>query len=147
LWRSASATPRYARAAKDFVHPIPKGLLKAGSLRFGQIVERVERPLMPQELTRPSRRLIERTPAKTKVFVHCRGRFQRATIANYSHDGAQLEGTFGLFKYDPVSIELPSGLKVPGKVEWSLGGQTGIAFAERLAETHPAIIELARKAT
>lgn len=102
---------------------------------------------MPQELTKPGRRQFERTPAKAQVFVHCRGRFQRAKIANYSQVGLQLEGTFGLFKHDLVLIELTSGVRVTGKVEWSLGGQTGIVFSEHLATSHPAMVELARKAT
>jgi len=102
---------------------------------------------MPQEPTTPGRRQFERTPAKAQVFVHCRGRFQRAKIANYSQVGLQLEGTFGLFKHDPVLIELASGARVTGKVEWSLGGRTGIVFSEPLATSHPAMEELARKAT
>ena len=79
-------------------------------------------------------------------MVHCRGRFQRARIADYSQAGMQLEGTFGLIPSDRVVIELLSGTCVPGKVEWSLGGQTGIAFSERLDASHAAMVELARKA-
>jgi hypothetical protein len=102
---------------------------------------------MTQEFAAPGRRQFERTLTKAQVFVHCRGRFQRATIANYSQVGLQLEGTFGLFKHDLVQIELTSGVRVTGKVEWSLGGQTGIVFSEPLAASHPAMVELARKAT
>jgi hypothetical protein len=101
---------------------------------------------MSQELTKSCRRRIERAPVRVQVLVHCRGRFQRAKIADYSHVGLQLEGTFGLIPRDPVLIELVSGVRVPGKVEWSLGGQTGIAFSERLETSHPAMVELARKA-
>jgi hypothetical protein len=60
--------------------------------------------------------------------------------------GAQLEGTFGLIPTDLVTIELLSGVRVPGKVEWSLGGQTGVAFSEPLDPTHPAMAELAGQA-
>jgi hypothetical protein len=59
--------------------------------------------------------------------------------------GLQLEGTFGLIPTDPVQIELASGVRVPGKVEWSLGGQTGIVFSQPLEASHQAIEELARK--
>ena len=79
-------------------------------------------------------------------MVHCRGRFQRAKIADYSQLGLQLEGTFGLIPSDLVQIELISGVRVPGKVEWSLGCQTGIVYSERLEASHPAMVELARKA-
>jgi len=101
---------------------------------------------MSQEPTTSCRRTIERTSARAQVLVHCRGRFQRAKIADYSQAGLQLEGTFGLIPSDLVLIELISGVRVPGKVEWSLGGQTGIVFSERLETSHPAMVELARKA-
>jgi hypothetical protein len=101
---------------------------------------------MSQEPTTPSRRRIERTSARIQVLVHCRGRFQRARIADYSQVGLQLEGTFGLIPSDLVLVELISGIQVPGKVEWSLGGQTGIAFSKRLDASDPAMVELARKA-
>jgi hypothetical protein len=78
-------------------------------------------------------------------LVHCRGRFQRAKIADYSQMGLQLKGTFGLIPCDLVLIELISGVRVPGKVEWSFGGQTGIVFSERLEASHPAMVELAHK--
>ena len=102
---------------------------------------------MSQQPTTSCRRRSERTWARVQVLVHCRGRFQRAKIADYSQVGLQLEGTFGLIPGDLVLIELISGVRVPGKVEWSLGGQTGIAFSERLEVSHPAMVELARKAT
>lgn len=102
---------------------------------------------MSQELTTPGRRQFKRTSTKAHVFVHCRGRFQRAKIANCSQAGLQLEGTFGLIKHDPVLIELVSGVRVKGKVEWSLGGQTGVVFLEPLEASHPAMVELAHKAT
>lgn len=102
---------------------------------------------MSEELTRPGRRQSERTSVKIQVFVHCRGHFQRAKITDYSHAGLQLEGTFGLIRRDPVQIELVSGVRVPGKVEWSLGGQTGVIFSPPLEASHPAMVELARKAT
>jgi hypothetical protein len=60
--------------------------------------------------------------------------------------GLQLEGTFGLIPTDRVEIELMSGDRVPGKVEWSLGGQTGIVFSEPLDASHSAMVELARSA-
>jgi hypothetical protein len=100
---------------------------------------------MTQESTISCRRRIERTSARVQVLVHCRGRFQRAKVADYSQVGLQLEDTFGLIPSDLVLIELVSGVRVPGKVEWSLGGQTGIVFSERLKTSHPAMVELARK--
>jgi hypothetical protein len=101
---------------------------------------------MSQEPIASGRRKFERTATKVQVFVHCRGRFQRARIADYSQVGVQLEGTFGLIRRDLVQIELISGVRVPGRVEWSLGGQTGIVFSEPLDAKHPAMVELARKA-
>ncbi len=100
---------------------------------------------MPKMPDTPGRRQFERTPTKAHVLVHCGGRFQRARVANYSQVGLQLKDTFGLIRRDSVLIELISGVRVPGKVEWSLGGQTGIVFSEPLEASHPALVELARK--
>jgi hypothetical protein len=93
-----------------------------------------------------ARRQFDRNPVKANAFVHCGGRFQRAHIVDYSRGGLQLQGTFGLTKQDEIQVELISGLRISGKVVWSLGAQTGIVFSETLPETHPAIIELARRA-
>ena len=101
---------------------------------------------MPHESATSCRRTTERISAKVQVLVHCRGRFQRAKIADYSQMGLQLEGTFGLIPTDPVQIELASGLRVAGKVEWSLGGQTGVVFSELLESSHPAMLELVGRA-
>jgi hypothetical protein len=92
------------------------------------------------------RRQVQRNPVRAHAFAHARGRFQPATVVDYSHGGLQLEGTFGLFKLDPVQIEFISGIRVLGQVAWSLGGRAGIAFSEGLPATHPAIVELARRA-
>jgi hypothetical protein len=101
---------------------------------------------MSQERTISCRRRIERTSAKVQVLVHCRGHFQRAKIADYSEAGLQLDGTFGLIPTDRIQIELISGVRVPGKVEWSLGGRTGVVFSERLDESHPVMVEIAQQA-
>jgi hypothetical protein len=98
---------------------------------------------MSQQPVTSCRRKTERKSTKAQVLVHCRGRFQRARIVDYSQVGLQLEGTFGLIQTDLVAIELVSGVRVPGKVEWSLGGRTGVAFCEPLEETHEAMLELA----
>jgi hypothetical protein len=101
-----------------------------------------------QQATTPSmRRQFERRTVKANAFVHCQGRFQRAKVVDYSPGGLQLQGTFGLMKRDPIQIELLSGTRVLGQVAWTLGAHTGIAFAEALPTTHPALIELARKST
>lgn len=101
---------------------------------------------MQQSAPAPVRRQFERTPVKANVFVHQGARFQRAQIVDYSHGGLQLEGTFGLIKQDPIQVELISGVRISAKVAWSLGAHTGIVFPEALPATHPAIVELARRA-
>jgi hypothetical protein len=100
---------------------------------------------MSQVPTTSCRRKVERTSAKVQVLVHCRGRFQRAKISDYSQTGLRLEGTFGLIPTDVVEIEIASEVRVPGKVEWSLGGQTRVVFTERAEASHQAIEEVARK--
>jgi hypothetical protein len=92
------------------------------------------------------RRQFERRPVKANAIVHCRGQFQSATVIDYSAGGLRLEGTFGLIKTDPIQIEFISGARVPGRVSWSLGAQTGVLFAEPLQTGHPALTELARRA-
>jgi len=100
---------------------------------------------MSQRPLKSCRRKVERTSTRVQVLVHCRGRFQSAKIVDYSPVGLQLEGTFGLIPTDRVQIELMSGARLPGKVEWSLGGQTGVVFSEGLDAAHPAMQELGRK--
>ena len=100
-----------------------------------------------QEPTASSmRRQFERRALRANAFIHCRGRYQRAKVVDYSQDGLQLQGTFGLMKRDPILIELLSGTRVQGRVAWTLGAHTGVAFTEVLPESHPALAELARKA-
>jgi PilZ domain len=100
---------------------------------------------MQQASVATMRRQHERRPVKANAFVHCGGRFQRAKVVDYSQGGLQLEGTFGLMRRDTIQIELLSGTRVPGRVAWSLGAYTGIAFTEILPSTHPAMVELTRK--
>jgi hypothetical protein len=99
---------------------------------------------MSQDRTTSCRRKAERTSTKVQVLVHCGTRFQSATIVNYSPEGLQLAGTFGLIPTDRVQIELMSGARLSGKVEWSLGGQTGVIFSERLDPSDSTMAELAR---
>ena len=93
-----------------------------------------------------SGRQFERRPVTANAFVHCRGQFQPAKIVDYSAGGLRLEGTYGLIKRDLIEIELISGPRIPCRVAWSLGGQTGIVFSEPLPASHPALIELSRRA-
>ena len=88
-----------------------------------------------------------RHPVRAYAFVHCRGQFQSAKVIDYSNGGLQLEGTFGLIKTDPIQIEFFSGIRVLGRVAWSLGAQTGIVFFEPLPAGHPALVELLRRAS
>jgi len=90
-------------------------------------------------------RQFARTPVRANAFIHCRGQFQRAKVIDYSSGGLQLEGTFGLIKTDPIQIELISGARLPGRVAWSLGTQTGVVFSETLPSSHPAMVELSRR--
>jgi len=94
----------------------------------------------------PLRRQFQRTPVKANAFIHRGASFQRAHIIDYSQGGLQLEGTFGLFKQDRIQIELITGVRLSGKVAWSLGSHTGIVFSEQLPPAHPAIVELERRA-
>ncbi len=91
-------------------------------------------------------RQFQRGQVKASALVHCRGQFQTVKIVDYSAGGLRLEGTFGLIKHDPVQVELLSGIRIPGKVAWSLGAQSGVVFLTPLPEDDPALIELARRA-
>jgi hypothetical protein len=103
-------------------------------------------PVMQQSASAQARRQFDRAPVKANAFVHRGASFQRAQIVDYSQGGLQLEGTFGLVKQDPIQVELISGVRVTAKVAWSLGSHTGIVFPEPLPPSHPAMIELARRA-
>lgn len=89
-----------------------------------------------------SLRQCERHHIKLNALVHCRGQFQTAKVINFSAGGLQLEGTFGLIAADQIEIEFISGVRLPGRVAWSLGAQTGVVFLATLPPDHPAWIEL-----
>src|ERR1700674_4812337 len=101
---------------------------------------------MQQPASPDAHRQFERHPVKVHALIHCRGQFQSAKVIDYSNGGLQLEGTFGLIKTDAIEIELIFGIRVPGRVAWSLGCRTGIVFLESLPTDHPALIELLRRA-
>jgi hypothetical protein len=102
---------------------------------------------MQQSAGNPARRQFQRASVRATAFVHRGGTFQRAQIVDYSRGGLQLRGTFGLIKQDRIQVELISGVRVSAEVAWSLGSHTGIVFPEPLPPTHPAIVELARRAS
>jgi hypothetical protein len=93
-----------------------------------------------------ARRRFERISVKASAFIHRGNRFQHAQIVDFSRGGLLLSGTFGLINQDPVEVELISGVRICGRVAWSLGAYTGIAFSEKLEDTHPVMLELARRA-
>jgi hypothetical protein len=93
-----------------------------------------------------ARRQFERISVKASAFIHRGDRFQRAQIVDFSRGGLLLSGTFGLIDQDAVEVELISGVRICGRVAWSLGAYTGIAFSRMLEDTHPAMLELARRA-
>jgi len=102
---------------------------------------------MQQSASIPTGRRFERCPVKATAFIHRGESFQRAQIVDYSSGGLQLLGTFGLVRQDCIEVELMSGLRISAKVAWSLGSHTGVVFPEPLPPTHPAILELARRAS
>ena len=125
---------------------LPRRGIKINRVALRAIAPIIRVKAMQQTATAPIHRRFERTPLRANAFVHRGARFQRARIVDYSQGGLQLEGTFGLIRQDPIQIELISGVRVSGKVAWSLGAHTGIVFPEPLPPTHPAIVELARRA-
>jgi PilZ domain len=101
-------------------------------------------PMHPSAST-DARRQFDRRPARANAIVQCREQFQSARIIDCSTGGLQLEGTFGLIKGDPVQIEFVSGIRLSGRVAWSLGAQTGVVFSEPLPKDHPVFAELLRR--
>jgi len=91
-------------------------------------------------------RKFERAGVNANALLHCRGCFQTVRIVDYSQSGLQLARTFGLFKHDLVQVALTSGISLPGRVAWSLGNRSGIAFPKPIDADHPALIELAQRA-
>jgi hypothetical protein len=91
-------------------------------------------------------RQFERHLVKAYAFVHCRGRFQHASLIDYSVGGLRVTGTFGLITTDAVEIEFMSGHRVSARVAWSHGALIGIAFSIPLPATHPDLLELSRRA-
>jgi hypothetical protein len=90
-------------------------------------------------------REFDRTLGTANALLHCRGSFQTVRVVDYAQSGLQLAGTFGLFEHDAVQVELTSGLSLPGRVAWSVGNRSGVAFSEPMDVDHPAFLELAQK--
>lgn len=65
------------------------------------------------------------------AVLHCRGRFQRARVSNYSDTGLQLSGVIGVSKSDEVVLELAGG-KIAGRIKWVVRNNIGVAFDQPL---------------
>jgi hypothetical protein len=100
----------------------------SSSRKAAQLQPITSTPSMEQADPRPSRRF-ERRPVKANAFIHFRGRFQPAKVIDYSDGGVQLDGTFVLITADRLQIEFIAGARVPGRVAWSLGAQTGVVVS------------------
>ena len=92
------------------------------------------------------RRRQARVPTRVFALARARNRHQTVLVVDYSESGAQLQGSYGLFVGDGITLELLSGDVVPAKVSWSLNDRVGIEFVDALRPEHPVQYALQRAA-
>ena len=79
-----------------------------------------------------------RTPhsVRIKAMLHAHGTCRRVEVINYSHHGLGLERASGIELQERVTVELPSGLRLPMMVLWVKGGRAGLRFLGPIEPGH-----------
>jgi hypothetical protein len=71
-----------------------------------------------------------------------RGSRRRIDIVDYSLQRLELERTSDIEPYERVTVELPSGLRLPMMVLWVKAGSAGLRFLGPIAPGHMVIRSL-----
>ena len=74
--------------------------------------------------------------ASIKATLHARGSRRRIDIVDYSPRGLELERTSDIEPYERVTVELPSGLRLPMMVLWVEAVSTGLRFLGSIEPGH-----------
>ena len=74
------------------------------------------------------RRAHPRIPVDIPAAIDCRGTVRPVRIKDISQGGMMLEGAFGLFDGDRVTIRTLRGREFAGRIAWALGSHCGVKF-------------------
>jgi hypothetical protein len=73
---------------------------------------------------------------RIKVVLHSQGTSRRIDIIDYSQHGFKLEPASGIEPHKRVTVELPSGQRLPMIVLWVKEGRAGVRFLGPIAPGH-----------
>jgi hypothetical protein len=110
--------------------------IQPGGSRAWPRLDATEKYATGSQKVRPLRRH-PRTQTRLRAVLYARDTFIPTTIRDISVGGIGLEGAYGVFPGDRVSIALISGEKRTGIVRWWLNGCCGVQFDTPLAATDP----------
>jgi hypothetical protein len=88
----------------------------------------------PERHARGPRR--PRRPVRIKATLHAHGTRRRVEITDYSQHGVRLERASGIEPQERVTVELPSGLRVPMMVLWVGASSAGLRFLGPITHGH-----------
>jgi hypothetical protein len=73
---------------------------------------------------------------RVRAVLHAHGRSRRIDIIDYSQHGFKLDRAAGIGPHERVTVELPSGQRLPMRVVWIKGGEAGVRFLATIAPEH-----------
>jgi PilZ domain-containing protein len=77
-----------------------------------------------------------RQPVRMKATLHAYSGSHRVEIIDYSPHGLGLERVSGIQPQERLTVELPSGLRLPMMVLWLEDGRAGLRFLGPIAPGH-----------
>jgi hypothetical protein len=77
-----------------------------------------------------------RRSVRIKAILHAHGTRRRVEIIDYSQHGVRVERASGIELEERVTVELPSGLRVPMMVLWVEASSAGLRFLGPIAHGH-----------
>jgi PilZ domain len=87
----------------------------------------------------PGRYRARRSPrhaVRVRAVLHAHGTRRRIDIIDYSQHGFKLERAAGIEPQDRVTVELPSGQRLPMIVLWVEESRAGVRFLGPIAPGH-----------
>ena len=83
-----------------------------------------------------------RHAVRVRAVLHAHGKCRRIDIIDYSQHGFKLDRASGIGPHERVTVELPSGHRLPMRVVWIKGGEAGVRFLAAIAPEHPVMHSL-----
>jgi len=87
----------------------------------------------------PSSYKARRSPrhaVRVRAVLHAHGKHRRIDIIDYSQHGFKLQRVSGIEPDERVTVELPSGQRLPMIVLWVKEGRAGVRFLGPIAPGH-----------